>query len=168
MEKINRYQYLKAREEYFRLGNSTNLTGDEKTILENYKEIYFNYETIHEFDVFESRIDRLLFFLPLTIIIPIWGIYDNWDLGLDNLLLESLFLFFSTLLFFIITTFFSPIAFIAAIAALPYIIFYYLSTEIIFELLKKILKENILNSVINFVSSIRLWFHKKLVKIYKY
>ena len=168
MKKINRYQYLKARKEYFRLCDSTNLNDEEQKLLDYCKNIYFNYETLDEFDPIYSRMDRLLFYLPLTILFPIWSIYDNWDVYNDNFLLESLNIFFLTLLFLILTTFFTPVALITALILLPYWIAYNISTLIILEILIKIIKEDIVNKIINFGSSFRLWFHNKLVKIYKY
>jgi len=168
MKKINRYQYLKAQKEYFRLCDSTNLNDEEQKLLDYCKNIYFNYETLDEFDPIYSRMDRLLFYLPLTILFPIWAIYDNWDVYNYNFLLESFAIFFLTLLFLILTTFFTPVAFITALILLPYWIAYNISTLIILEILIKIIKEDIVNKIINFGSSFRLWFHNKLVKIYKY
>ena len=75
MKKISRHKWIKARNEYLKLNKLTNLNSEEKKLLEKYKNLYFNYETIdYELDIFESRIDRLVVFSPLTILIPIYGI----------------------------------------------------------------------------------------------
>jgi uncharacterized membrane protein (DUF106 family) len=167
MRKISRHQWIKAKKEYFRLNQLTDLSSEEKKLLEKYKNLYFNYETIDELDS-ESKIDRLVVASPLTILIPIYGILNNWDLGTNSLVLDFLTIFFFTLLFIIFTNLFQWLSFISFLIFLPWILFYFVSAELIEKFAKKILKDDILEKIIEFGSSYRVWFHNKLIKIYKY
>ncbi len=169
MKKISRHKWIKARNEYLKLNKLTNLNSEEKKLLEKYKNLYFNYETIdYELDIFESRIDRLVVFSPLTILIPIYGIYKNWDLGTNTVILDFFTIFIFTLFFLIFTNLFQWISFISALIFLPWLIFYFVLAELLEKFASKIIKEDILDKIIEFGSSYRLWFHNKLIKIFKY
>lgn len=169
MKKISRHKWIKAEKEYFKLKQLTDLSSEEKKLLEKYKNLYFNYKTInYELDIFESRIDRLVVFSPLTILIPIYGIFANWDIGTNSIVLDFFTMFFLTALFIILTNLFQWISFVSALIFLPYWLFYFVSAELIEKFAKKILKDDILEKFIEFGSSYRLWFHNKLIKIYKY
>ena len=169
MKKISRHQWIKAKKEYFKLNQLTDLSSEEKKLLEKYKNLYFNYETInYELDLFESRIDRLVVFSPLTILIPIYGFYRNWDLGTNSIVLNFFTIFFITVLCIILANLFQWISFVSALIFLPWLLFYFVSAELIEKFSKKILKDDILEKIIEFGSSYRVWFHNKLIKIYKY
>jgi len=169
MKKISRHKWIKARNEYLKLNKMTNLNSEEKNLLEKYKNLYFNYETIdYELDIFESRIDRLVVFSPLTILIPIYGIYKNWDLGTNTVILDFFTIFIFTLFFLIFTNLFQWISFISALIFLPWLIFYFVLAELLEKFASKIIKDDILDKIIEFGSSYRLWFHNKLIKIFKY
>ena len=167
MKKISRHQWIKAKKEYFKLNQLTDLSSEEKKLLEKYKNLYFNYETIDELDP-ESKIDRLVVASPLTILIPIYGILNNWDQGTNSLVLDFLTIFFLTLLFIIFTNLFQWLSLISFLIFLPWILFYLLSAELIAEFANKFIKDDILDKIIDFGSSYRVWFHNKLIKIYKY
>tara|TARA_B100000900_G_C20327524_1_gene612785 strand:+ start:73 stop:582 length:510 start_codon:yes stop_codon:yes gene_type:complete len=169
MKKISRHKWIKARNEYLKLNKMTNLNSEEKNLLEKYKNLYFNYETIdYELDIFESRIDRLVVFSPLTILIPIYGIYKNWDLGTNTVIIDFFTIFIFTLFFLIFTNLFQWISFISALIFLPWLIFYFVLAELLEKFASKIIKDDILDKIIEFGSSYRLWFHNKLIKIFKY
>ena len=169
MKKISRHKWIKARNEYLKLNKMTNLNSEEKKLLEKYKNLYFNYETIdYELDIFESRIDRLVVFSPLTILIPIYGIYKNWDLGTNTVIIDFFTIFIFTLFFLIFTNLFQWISFISALIFLPWLIFYFVLAELLEKFASKIIKDDILDKIIEFGSSYRLWFHNKLIKIFKY
>ena len=167
MKKISRHQWIKAKKEYFKLNQLTDLSSEEKKLLEKYKNLYFNYETIDEFDL-ESKIDRLVVFSPLTILIPIYGILNNWDQGTNSLVLDFLTIFFLTLLFIIFTNLFQWLSLISFLIFLPWILFYLFWSSLIAEFAIKFIKDDILDKIIDFGSSYRVWFHNKLIKIYKY
>ena len=132
MKKISRHKWIRARNEYLKLNKLTNLNSEEKKLLEKYKNLYFNYETIdYELDIFESRIDRLVVFSPLTILIPIYGIYKNWDLGTNTVILDFFTIFIFTLFFLIFTNLFQWISFISALIFLPWLIFYFVLAELL-------------------------------------
>jgi len=169
MKKISRHQWIKAKKEYMKLSHLKNLSSEEKKLLKKYEDMFLNYETIdYELDLMESKIDRIVFFSPLTILIPIYALYGNFGLGTNSIVLDFFTIFFITVLFIIFTNLFQWTSFVCALIFLPWLMFYFLSAELIEKFAKKILKDDILEKIIEFGSSYRLWFHNKLIKIYKY
>ena len=167
MKRISKHQHDKAVRNFYKLQQQkehTTLTDKEKKLEADLQEI-ISKDTLYEMDPLESRLDRLCLLLPITLLLPLYELYRDWKLEREYDWNEYFYYAFSILVLVLIGSFFKSVSMIYFMMGMP---FWFLYIFLPAFFLDKILKESLVEKILEIGSSYRLWIHNNFEKIFKY